>query len=449
MNYMNLLYNLYTLKRNTKRTKEELQSIQNNKLRKMLRHAYTHSTYYHEAFTKAGIHEDTIDTLPLQAFPTIDKKQFIAEFDKIVCSDTISQADLQAFDESKTLKETIYQNKYHLVHSSGSTGNPSYFIYDDDAWNQMLLGIIRGALWDMSMFGILKLLSQGIKIAYIAATDGRYGGAMAVGAGIKGLHGKQLSLDINLPVSEWIEQVRSFQPNIIIGYPSAIKILCELVERQELEVDVKRVICCGEPLNATLRTYLETNLQAPVINIYGASESLALGVETSLHGGMYLFDDLNYIEIEDGNMYLTSLYNYAQPLIRYQISDRLLPKQFHHETSPFTVVENIVGRNEDMMWFENAQGERDFLHPLAMEGFTFDGMLDFQFKQTASNSFVMYIQTSHLANEEALYTYMEQRLQEIVNAKSLQYVEFEIIIVDEIYPDPQTGKKKLIIKEAL
>ena len=38
---------------------------------------------------------------------------------------------------------------------------------------------------------------------------------------------------------------------------------------------------------------------------------------------MYLFDDMNYIEVENGNMYITSLYNFVQPLIRYQITDRL------------------------------------------------------------------------------------------------------------------------------
>ena len=65
----------------------------------------------------------------------------------------------------------------------------------------MLLGIIRGALWDMSMPQILRLLSGGLRILYIAATDGRYGGAMAVGDGIKGVGAKQLFLDIKTPLS--------------------------------------------------------------------------------------------------------------------------------------------------------------------------------------------------------------------------------------------------------
>ena len=81
----------------------------------------------------------------------------------------------------------------------------------------MLLGIIRGALWDMSMPQILKLLAQGPRIACIAATDGRYGGAMAVGDGIDGVGAKQMYLDIKTPLAEWVRWLRAFRPNIIIG----------------------------------------------------------------------------------------------------------------------------------------------------------------------------------------------------------------------------------------
>ena len=52
------------------------------------------------------------------------------------------------------------------------------------------------------------------------------------------------------------------------------------------------------------RNYLEYILKAEVINFYGASESLALGVEMDTAEGMILFDDMNVIEVQNGNMYL-------------------------------------------------------------------------------------------------------------------------------------------------
>lgn len=54
-----------------------------------------------------------------------------------------------------------YMDKYHVVHSSDSTGKPGYFVYDDDAWGQMLLANIRAALWNMTMPQILLLLMKG------------------------------------------------------------------------------------------------------------------------------------------------------------------------------------------------------------------------------------------------------------------------------------------------
>ena len=196
-----------------------------------------------------------------------------------------------------------YLGKYHVVHSSGSTGKPGYFAYDDAAWKYMLLGITRAALWDMSMGEIIKLLVRRPRIVYIAATDARYGGAMAVGDGIEGVGAGQMYLDINAPLQEWVSRLRTFRPNIVIGYPSAIKVLGELISDGQISLQVLRVISCGEPLGASLRSCFESVFQAEVINIYAASESLALGVETRTSGGMLLFDDMNVIEMEGEKMY--------------------------------------------------------------------------------------------------------------------------------------------------
>lgn len=449
MNYLNLLYKLYQSQRNTKKSREDILKIQEEKLREILEYSFKHSSYYHRVFKADGITEENIGHIPITSFPTLDKATFVKYFDEIVTDVNLNQNDLQVFDEDVVAEEMAYKEKYHVVHSSGSTGKPTYYVYDEYAWNEMLIGILRAALWDMKMSEILKLLLSGPRIVYIAATDGRYGGAMAVGAGIEGIHAKQLFLDINLPVKQWIEEVKKFQPNIIIGYPSAIKILAELIEKKEVNVHVTRVISCGEPLNSNLRDYLEKVLNAPIINIYGASESLAIGVETSSKEGMYLFDDMNYVEIENGNMYLTSLYNFAQPLIRYKISDRLMMKETNENQYPLTLIENILGRNEDMMWFEDENGEKDFVHPLAIEGFVYDGMLDFQFHQIDKQTFEMLIQINDESQGNTIKDYMQIQMKNILDSKNLSFVKFVIQFVDEIYPDKRTGKKRLITKEPI
>ena len=448
MNYLGLLWKLFLMKNNLKKPADKIQSLQSKNLRKILNYAYDNSEYYHRTFTQKGITKANIDSAPLSAFPTTDKSVLIEHFDEIITAKDISQKDLRRFDAEETIDKKKLKGKYHVVHSSGSTAEPGYFLYDDDAWQSMLIGIIRAALWNMSMKDILKFLKGRPHIAYIAATDGRYGGAMAVGDGIDGVGAKQLFLDIKTSLSEWIEKINDFKPDMIVGYPSAIKILGELAEKSAVDIDVMRIVSCGEPLGNTMRRYLERVFKTEVFNFYGASESLALGIEDGRLDGMYLFDDLNYIEVENGAMYLTSLYNFVQPLIRYKISDRLiLTPPLKNNRFPFTPARGLVGRNEDLMWFDDLNGGREFVHPLAVEGFCVEGVVDYQFCQTSASSFEMIIEPTDGADKDRIKAEMLRNMEQILADKKLTHVRFYVRFVNKIEAYKNTGKKSLIRKE--
>ena len=446
MNYIKTLFDLWNLKRNEKKTPAEISVLQNQKLRHMLHYAYENSEYYRNSFEKAGINAENIDGTPLSKFPTIDKSILLSQFDELVTVPNLKQEEIRRFDEQEKPDRKPFNDKYHIVHSSGSTGKPGYFVYDKAAWNSMLLGIIRGALWNMSMPQILKFLLQGPRIVYIAATDGRYGGAMAVGDGIDGVGAKQMYLDINTPLDEWVSGIKEFKPNMIIGYPSAIKILAELAEKGDVDLHILRVVSCGEPLGASLRKYLEDIFKTEVINFYGASESLSLGVESDPQEGMLLFDDMNIVEIENGVMYLTCLYNFIQPLIRYRLSDHLnLQAPIENSRYPFTRAVGLLGRNEDILWFKDGNGKREFLHPLAIEGFCIEGLRDYQFRQLSPDTFEMIAEIANDSLQETIRSEMLRQMKSILEDKGLGYVQFYVNFVPEILPDPKTGKKRLIL----
>ena len=445
MNYLRLLWRLREQKQNARKTKEQIALLQKRRLDRLLRHAYEHSPYYRRAFEAAGITAANLAETPLERFPTLDKEGLMAHFDELVTDRSLKQEGLLRFGEDSGWEP--YRDKYHVVHSSGSTGTPRYFVYDAAAWEEMLLGIIRGALWDLSMPETLKLLAGKPRILYIAATDGRYGGAMAISDGIKGVRAQQRFLDINTPLTKWIETVREFQPNILIGYPSAIKILAELMDTQGTALSLKRVISCGEPLSPGLRKYFETAFQTVVINFYGSSESLALGVEQRADEGMFLFDDLNVVEVVDGEMYVTCLYNFTQPLIRYHISDHLvLHDAAESAACPFTRADVLLCRDEEVLWFETGDGRREYLHPLSIEGFCLDGLLDYQFRQTSKNSFEMIAEASSPGAGKAIDREMKEQMDALLVKNGLSGVDFSVRFVPQIMPDRNTGKKPLIVR---
>lgn len=445
MNYMALLWNLFQMLGNNKKSRKEIGKLQKKKLRKIINYAYVNSAYYRRVYREAGMTEENKNIFPIKKILVINKQILMEHFDEIITTEEVTQNELGRFDEENRDMNQIYKQNYHVVHSSGSTGTPKYYVYDDSAWNQMLIGIIRGALWDMSVMEIVKLLWKKPRILYIAATDGRYGGAMAVGDGIDGLKAEQMHLDINLPLKEWKNAVTKFKPNIIIGYPSAVKILAGMVENGEITCNFSRIITCGEPLSHGLRAYLEGVFGEKIINFYGASESLALGVETDIREGMYLFDDLNYIEIIEGKIYITSLYNEIQPLIRYELNDSLRLKENALSGCHFTRVATVLGRDEDMMWFENQQGVKEFLHPLAVEGICIEGIIDYQFVQKSKDSFELLVETEKNANQEKISIELYELMDAILAKKKMSFVYYSVRYVDRIEADQRTGKKPLIV----
>lgn len=166
MNRLKLLWDLARLKSHERMTPARIKKYQAKRLRKILVYAFRHSSYHHRAFVKAGIDESNIRTAPLSAFPVMDKQTLLRNFDQIITVPDLTQDELRRFDAETAADRSAYKDKYHVVHSSGSTGKPGYFVYDEAAWRTMLLGIIRAALWGMSMKEIVKLLKNGPRIAY-------------------------------------------------------------------------------------------------------------------------------------------------------------------------------------------------------------------------------------------------------------------------------------------
>ncbi len=442
LNYAQIALEFFRLNHNFKKSRQEILDIREKKFRKILKYAFDHSKFYHDYYLSHGIKKNDLQDIPIESLPTINKSLFIEHFDDISTTEDLTFEKIKRFTTENTDQQSKYLNKYSIVHSSGSTGNPTFFTYDDQAWKTILSAGVRAAKGNVPL---KTVFSKKVRVAYIAATEGRFGGVMAASSGIKEFGYEPLILNVNLPLNEWIDQINDFQPNIIIGYPSALKILCDLIERKKVAVDVIDVVTGGEPLTHQLRQYFEGIFGVEVINIYAASESLMLGMERTNSNGFYLFDDLNYCEMFTANTFITPLYNYSQPLIRYQLSDKLTEKQrTPNEMLPFTKIESIIGRNEEIMWFINEDGEADFLHPLIIDDIDTEGNIHYQFIQHSKKDFQINIEFLD-EDRQNIKESVRSNMNEILKEKKLTNLHYSIQEVDEIPINPDTGKRSMVI----
>ena len=91
MNYMKTLKDLFAFMKNTRLPETQMKELQNQKLRTLLRFAWECSAFYRRTFEKAGITEEQLQSLPLSAFPTIDKSILMEHFDQLVTVSDLNQ----------------------------------------------------------------------------------------------------------------------------------------------------------------------------------------------------------------------------------------------------------------------------------------------------------------------------------------------------------------------
>ncbi|EOS67756.1 hypothetical protein C817_05922 [Dorea sp. 5-2] len=132
--------------------------------------------------------------------------------------------------------------------------------------------------------------------------------------------------------------------------------------------------------------------------------------------------------------------------MRYEITDNLtLQEAVQDGRYPFQRAAGLLGRNEDILWFEDGAGHQEFLHPLAIEGFCIEGLKDYQFSQVSQDAFEMEAEIVSPKLKEPIKKEMLSQMRRILQEKRLGYVQFYVNFVDEIKADPRTGKKQLIV----
>jgi len=288
------------------------------------------------------------------------------------------------------------------------------------------------------------------RLAFIGAAGGHYASVTTVRNAPRLLF-KVITLSVNSPLEETCRDTERFRPDGLVGYASAIGLLAQEQLARNVSIAPKKIWCTGEPLTPAIRTSIEKAFGVNPINIYGASETMTLGAECNSN-----FDDWFNVQIIDdnlkpvksgqsGHLVVTNLYNYTQPLIRYQMDDEIvLSDELCPCGWPFVVVDKIAGRSEESLWFSNADGNKEFIHPLVLVEFFVPGLETFQFVQTGSNRLTMKAVVN--GEKDSVVQAIHKRMTEILSEKALnESVQFNVELVDQIQHDPKTGKFRLII----
>lgn len=444
---------LLALQRNASRSREELLELRDSLFRRQLKYAWRETDFYPRFYRRHGLTEDCLDTVSIEEVPPLTKELYRERFDEVSTDPELTRDAVENYLESEDEgggpeeRGRRFLGRYEVVHSSGTTGEPTYFVYGEDEWLTVLAGALRAIRTKIGVFDGLRSFFSSYDVLYVAATGGRFAGVTAMQNFTDVFDASLHELDVNEPEDRWRKVLESVDFDVVVGYPSGVKLASEVAGEHGVELDVDLVVTGGEPLSPELRGYLESKLDADVFNVYGAAESILMGVEGSGDNGVRLFDDLVYVEPREDHTLITPLHRRTQPLIRYRLDDKLSKRDADESTTVFTVVDSVVGRSEELMWFETVDGDRDFLHPLVLDEVEAEGLQRYQFVQTSDTGFEIRFEVGDDADVERLRLEIQRQVEEMLAEKQLTELEFGLTEVDGIPVDPDTGKRKMVSKE--
>jgi phenylacetate-coenzyme A ligase PaaK-like adenylate-forming protein len=414
-----------------------LEAAQQRRFRRLVRHVWRHSPYYHSLMRARDLDPETCR---VGDFPEMSKQDLIDHFDDIVTDRRISRKVVRDFLERDHDPTVLLDDRYYVVRTSGSSSQIAYLAYTAREW-------IRGCSHHLRFAPGPRLRKRS---AWIGC-DGHHAGVtvgMTGRRGINRLFYDCRMFDISRPLAEIVAGLNAFQPHLLSGYSAALNLMAQEQAAGRLRLAPKQIVNSGEPLPVELRRFLEEAFRAPVSNLYSASETLFMGAACNATDGMCLFEDDLIFEVFDDRVCITNLFNRTTPLIRYRLDDALVLQEGLSPGTPFRRVREIVGRSERMLMFRNSRGEREFVHPMHILVLDIPDVPFFQLRILNEREFVVRVQLraglSRAARQQALET-ARQRVAEVLAAKHLdQSVTFQIEEVTSFELEKSKGKFKVI-----
>lgn len=212
--------------------------------------------------------------------------------------------------------------------TSGTTGMPLKY-------RQSGFAIIASACQNERMFEAHDLDRRGHKAFIRAQSDGS--APYPLGRNTSGWNltfpwARASELEISTPIDDQAEWLMRRHPRYLMSYGSNAAAIARWLHAQGMALELSAVLTVGETVDDEIRQDVERGFGCNIIDSYGASETGYIAFECPAGGGYHVCAESMLVEIlgDDGapvppgmlgRIVVTSLYNYAMPLLRYAIGD--------------------------------------------------------------------------------------------------------------------------------
>ena len=363
---LKLLHTLGQLRKHERWTPSQLANYQATAFLELRKYAYARSPFYQR------FHKNLMDR-PLAELPVLTKAMLMENFDDLVTDRTLHLENLRRFAEAGEAGQR-FQDRYYVNATSGSSGHPGFFLFDESEWSFVLASFARGQEWS----GVRINLTRQQQMATVASISPWHMSSQ-VAATVKSWWRPSLRIPASQPLSKTVAELNAWQPEVLISYASMAGALAEEQLAGRLQIHPKVVYVASEVLTSQTKQHVKEAWGDEPYNQYAATETAGIASEHLSCRHLHFYEDLVITEVVDekyrpvpdgeygAKILVTTLFSRTQPLIRYELNDSV---RVSAETCtcglPFRVLESIQGRVEDSLMLPARSGSEVLIRPLVI-----------------------------------------------------------------------------------
>ncbi len=327
-------------------SRQQLECWQERRIQKHIKWVRRNSVFYKKLFQGREASE-------WREFPVIRKQMMMENFDEL---NTVGIKKEEAFhialqaEKSRDFSPTIRDITIGL--SSGTSGNRGLFLVSEK----------ERLLWSSNI--LAKVLPHHIlankksRVAFFLRANSNLYSTVE-----KGKISFQF-YDLLDQIEEHVQSLHKYDPTLLVAPASMLRKLAEEKEKGRLNVHPEKIISVAEVLDPIDQQFIERAFNQVVHQVYQCTEGFL--ATTCSYGTLHLNEDIvaiqkKYLDHEKIKFspIITDFSRKTQPIIRYELNDILTEKKAPCPCeSPFTAIEKIEGRCDDIFYFQPKDGEQ-------------------------------------------------------------------------------------------
>lgn len=338
--------------------------------------ARANSPYYRNLYKNVPARVEDPSLLPVT-----DKKTLMANFDSWVTDREVTIERVRKFIEDPSLVGEKLLGRYLVATTAGTTGKPGIFILDDNHMRGGTSGLREAFRTWLSLGDFVRIVLRGARFAALHATGGHFvsvTGFTRARRSSRVLAKLTRDFSVHAPIRELVNGLNEFRPAVVLGYASTVSLLAREQELGRLRIKPVLLVVTAEGLAEEEYGRIAKAFGAKVGNTWGSTE-IGGPTYSCTEGWLHVVGDWIILEPVDDDhrpvspgeqshtVLVTNLANRVQPILRYDLGDRVLQRPDPCPCGNTLPAIRIRGRSAEVLRFPTQAGEEVSIPPLAFE----------------------------------------------------------------------------------